>query len=159
MKRLRETVRVYLSHIGQEQARQLGRRPTRDSGRDELRERLLDEQRFNRKIFTLMVALLTFLFAVGVYFVWKNRDQPLNAGAFLGGEFLSFLLLIQWIRQTLLDKVYTDLLVRASDELDPEHLAKFVTTWYELTTKAHPHADTSPRRSEPQREGTISHHE
>ncbi|HWY59687.1 MAG TPA: hypothetical protein VNZ03_34810 [Terriglobales bacterium] len=41
-----------------------------------------------------------------------------------------------WICQTLLEKVSADLLVRASDELDPEHLAKFVTTWYQLATKA-----------------------
>jgi hypothetical protein len=157
MNRIREAVEIYLSHIGQKQAPELGGRPNKDSGRDELREHLLQEQHFNRRIFSLIVFLLTFLFALGAYFVLKNRNQPLNAGAFLSGEFVSFLLVIQWIRQTLLDKVYTDLLVRASDELDPEHLAKFVTTFYELTSKAHPLAENRPRRSNVQRARATRH--
>ena len=138
MSRLREAVEIYLTEIGQQQAPELGGGSAKDKGLDLLRNRLLDEQRFNRRIFLPIVVLLTTLFAVGIYFVLKNRNQPLTAGAFLGVELVSFLLVIQWIRQTLLDKVYTDLLVRASDELDSIDLARFVTTWYELTTKAHP---------------------
>lgn len=137
MSHLRDAVEIYLSDIGQQQAPELGRRLVKEKGLDVFRKRLLDEQRFNRRIFSLIVVLLTSLFVVGIYFVLKNRDQPLTAGAFLSAEIVSFLLVIRWIRQTLLDKVYTDLLIRASDELDCEHLAKFVTTWYELTTNAY----------------------
>jgi|SRR5215469_17439429 len=147
MKRLQQAVEIYLSDIGQKQAPELGNKPSKKRGGQEFRKRLLREQRFNRFIFSLLVLLLTVLFAVGIYFVLKNRDQPLTAAAFWGGELISFLLVIQWIRQTLLDKVSADLLLRASDELDAEHLAKFVTTWYELATKAHPQAERGPRRS------------
>lgn len=151
MKRLQKAVQMYLADIGQQQAPDLGGKPATKKGKDEFRERLLEEQLYNRRIFSLMILLLTMLFAVGIYFVFRNRDQPITAGSFLGGEFLSLLLVIQWIRQVLLDKVYTDLLVRASNELDSEHLAKFVTTFYELTTKAHPQTTVAARRSSPSR--------
>jgi lipopolysaccharide export LptBFGC system permease protein LptF len=104
MSRLQEAVEVYLTEIGQQRAPELGGGSAKDKGLDLLLNRLLDEQRFNRRIFLLIVVLLTTLFAVGIYFVLKNRNQPLTAGAFLGVELVSFLLVIQWIRQTLLDK-------------------------------------------------------
>lgn len=143
MSSLRKAAGAYLTDIGQEQAPELGARPRRVKGLDTFQQRLLEEQRFNRNIFALIVLLLTALFAVGIYLVLKNQNQPLIAGTFLGADLVSFLLIIKWMRQTLLDKIYADLLVRASNELDSDHLAKFVATWYELTTKAHPQTQGS----------------
>ena len=151
MSHLREAVGIYLTDIGQQQAPELGARLAVEKGVDTFRKRLLDEQRFNRRVFSLIIFLLTTLFAVGIYFVLRNRDQSLTAGAFLGAELISFLLVIRWIRQVLLDKVYTDLLIRASNELDTQHLARFVTTWYELTTKAYPQTNDKAKRNRSKR--------
>ena len=67
MSRLQEAVEVYLTEIGQQQAPELGGGSAKDKWLDLLRNRLLDEQRFNRRIFLLIVVLLTTLFAVGIY--------------------------------------------------------------------------------------------
>ena len=98
MSRLREAVEIYLTEIGQQQAPELGGGSAKDKGLDLLRNRLLDEQRFNRRIFLPIVVLLTTLFAVGIYFVLKNRSQPLTAGAFL--SFLSFWLFSGFARRS-----------------------------------------------------------
>jgi hypothetical protein len=124
----------YMRQTGAATARKLGTRPpTKDVAgattwlRDYLRERV----RVSDRLVAVVVALLAILFLTGIGLAIYHRDKPEFMSAIIGGDLLSLLAVVAWMRRIIVEKTQIDLSIAMIEALPPEQSAVFLMTLYE----------------------------
>jgi len=132
MKRLETIFEDYLRLIGQQEGPDLGEKPKEvTAAANQHFAALLDEHlKFNKGIIVVAVALLCILFGVGMFLVYTLRTSPKGIVTISGGSFLSFLLVIRWLRRLWIEKSMIDVMIFVARDMPPKEAAKFLTGFY-----------------------------
>lgn len=133
MKKLQSAFEEYLNLIGQQGGSDLGgeTRPEVTAHDNERFAGLLDEHlKFNKGLIVVAVTLLCVLFVMGMFLVYTLRASPRSIVIISGGSFLSFLIIIRWLRQLWIEKSMMDILLYAARDMPPKEAAKFLTGFY-----------------------------
>jgi len=132
MKRLEAIFEEYLRLIEQQEGGKLGEKLKEVTvANNQYFAALLDEHlKFNKSIIVVAVALLCILFSVGMFLVYTLRTSPKGIIAISGGNFLSFLLVIRWLRRLWIEKSMVDVMIFVARDMSPYEAAKFLTKFY-----------------------------
>jgi hypothetical protein len=131
---LRQSLREYLSEIGQLDTPSLGgggrQRPITEQDSQFLRETLGHSMTSSDWIISVAVGLLVCLFGVGIYLILNNRDSNLTMAGITGGTFASSMAIIRYLLRIWSEKNKMQILILNSYALEPKVLAKLAATLY-----------------------------
>ena len=96
-----------------------------------LLERLEKEAAYNKRVFTLLVAMCVVLFVVGLALVVYYLDEPRSIQAILGGgSLLSILAVMTRIQRLMNEKTGVDILLTVVPTLPPKQVVRVVQSLY-----------------------------
>src|SRR5262249_55820925 len=130
MKRLQSALEDYLRLIEQQEGAHLGEKAKREETASDNEHFVtwLDETlKFNKAIIVVAIVLLCILFGMGMFLVYTLRASPRGIVIVSGGSFLSFLVVIRWLRQLWIEKSMMDISMYAAREMPPKEAAIFLT--------------------------------
>lgn len=124
-------VDAYLERIGQNRVQELGEQRPEPSKEDQafLIEGLRRTRRFNANIIIVAIIILCAIFLLGAFLVIYYRSAPQTMAMVFGGNFLSLLVIVAWLRRLWFEKSTLDLLTALLPSLPAADAAQVVTTW------------------------------
>ena len=108
-----------------------------------LKERIIQQSKFNNTILIISVVLLCILFFLGVYFAIYHRDDPTTMSVVLGGSIFSLLGIIVWLRKLWVEKSLMDVSLAVIDDLPAEEAAKYILVMYDKMFRKKPTDNTN----------------
>jgi hypothetical protein len=140
--RVEETVITYLKQIGQLEAQDLGskRQEVTVANKEFLLDSFQRQASANGKIIAVAVALLCVLFAVGVGLVIYFKNSPAALTAVAGGNLMSLLGIVAWLRRLWFEKNTMVALYLVAANLSPQEAAKVIVSFHFRAVKLRSYA-------------------
>lgn len=134
MKKLKSAFKDYLKKVGVDEFIPFGeedheRYPTEESSLF-FEKQLLQIRKVNDRIINIAIIMLCILFGVGVFFMFRYRNDSTAMSVILGNNFLFFFLILVKLRQFWIEKYIIDSSLIVLHRLKPEEAAKFIVLLY-----------------------------
>jgi hypothetical protein len=133
--KFRAALAEYMRQSGQAGPRKLGDPPAEPADLNRattwLRGYLRERVQVSDRLVIVVVVLLCALFFTGIGLAIYHRDHPGFMSALIGGNLLSLLAVVAWLRRILIEKTQMDLSMALIEALPPEQSVVFMMTLYE----------------------------
>ena len=133
MRNLQKALGKVLSEVGALEPVTLGAAPKQKASPadKEKVEQVIAEQRvFNSRVVTLAISMLVAIFIIAVAVALYHINRPAVATAAIGGNLLSLVLIVSWMRRLWIERGIIDLAQVAIRELAPEEGIKLACSLY-----------------------------
>jgi hypothetical protein len=104
--------------------------PFSDDQKRSFRRLLAEQQKFNERLLNIAVGMVVVIFFVGILFALYYRSTPSMLEVALGGNLLSILVTVRWMRKLWIEKGLVDLAYLATEEMPAEDAIRLASTIY-----------------------------
>jgi len=133
MPNLRRALATVLGEIGVLEHVTLGtsqKQQVSPADKEKIERVLAEQQTFNSTVLALAISMLVVIFLAGVFLAIYHINRPAFAAAAIGGNLLSLLLTVSWMRRLWVEKGIVDLARLAVQEFPPDEGIKLACSLY-----------------------------
>jgi len=133
MRDLQKALGKVLAEIGALEPVTLGtsQKPKVSQAEKEKVEQVIAQQRtFNSRVLTLAISMLVAIFLAAMFLALYHINRPTFAAAAIGGNLLSLLLIVSWMRRLWIERGIIDLAQVAIRGLPPDEGIKLACSMY-----------------------------
>lgn len=130
--KISKVVRSYLDRVGQNQPQVLGEQTVDFDPRDKtmLLSGFAAVRKSNSLSKLLAIAVLVVIFSLTVYLALLHRNDMKFLSFILGGNFLSLLVIVGWLRRVWLEGTTLDILSLLIQSMSPQEAVQVISTFY-----------------------------